>query len=491
MVTLTDEAVDYTKLFRTYQNNWVGFAHNILNIRLDDEQQKILTAIQNNRKISVRSGHARGKDFVAAVASLCFLYLNVPSKVINTAPTGRQVVSIMMSEIGKIHNKASIPLGGDVLATKIKFEGEPDWFLEGFKAGDKATEAWTGFHSENMFVVVTEASGVEDQTFNAIEGLLTGNSKLLLVFNYNHLRGEAHRSTRDPKFAKFCLSCLDAPNVIARKIIYPGQVDYEWVADKINKPGWTTAISKSEARAEELDFEWEGSWYHPSDLFRIKVLGEAPKQDESALISYTWIEAANKRWKDCGGKGNGNLALGVDIAGDGRDKSVMAHRRGNVLEKMQCYAESDNMAMAGKIKVVLKDSKDNAYIDSIGEGSGTYKRTQEIDEIRNQCHSGKFSYKAEYLKDYTGEEEFINMRAYCYYALRDALNPQYDTLLAMPEDDELMEELTEVKWDHRSDGKIFIEPKDKLKDRIGRSPDKSDAVALTFFKVKRARIRVV
>jgi len=45
-----------------------------------------LEAIQAFRRTSVRSGHAAGKDYVAAVASLCFLYLNIPSKVINTAP---------------------------------------------------------------------------------------------------------------------------------------------------------------------------------------------------------------------------------------------------------------------------------------------------------------------------------------------------------------------------------------------------------------------
>ena len=45
------------------------------------------------------------------------------------------------------------------------------------------TEAWSGFHAVNTMFVVTEASGLSEAVFNAIEGNLQGNSRLLLVFN--------------------------------------------------------------------------------------------------------------------------------------------------------------------------------------------------------------------------------------------------------------------------------------------------------------------
>ena len=46
-----------------------------MGVFLDDEQKAIVTAVQHNRRVSVRSGTARGKDFVAAVIAMCFLYL--------------------------------------------------------------------------------------------------------------------------------------------------------------------------------------------------------------------------------------------------------------------------------------------------------------------------------------------------------------------------------------------------------------------------------
>jgi len=470
-----------------YQADWNKYAHEVLNVNLDDRQKEILEAVQNNRRVSVRSGNARGKDFVAAVASLCFLYLNRPSKVINTAPTNRQVVSIMMSEISTIHQKANISLGGEVLSQKIKIPGKPDWFLEGFKAADKDTEAWQGFHSQKLMVVVTEASGIDDFTFDAIESILTGDSRFLIVYNPNVLRGESYNSSRSPIYKSFKLNCLDAPNVVAKKTIYPGQVNWEWIDEKIRKPGWVTAIDSEEVDPTHHDFQWEGKWYRPSNLAKIKILGEYPSEDEDALIPLIWIEMANERWKENGKKKNGDsLKLGVDVAGMGRDKTVFVPRYGNRVEKIEGFAKSGHMETAGKIKNRVEGNGGRAYIDSIGEGAGVYSRCK---EQRLSVTSAKASHSAEGKKDVTGQREFDNMRAYMYWAVRDALDPQFGFNLELPPDDELKQELTETRWGTRSNGKIFIEPKEDIKKRLGRSPDKSDGVSLTFYPYSRPKAR--
>ena len=43
-----------------------------------------------------------------------------------------------------------------------------------------------------------------------------------------------------------------------------------------------------------------------------------------------------------------------------------------------------------------------------------------------------------------------------------------------------MEEATEIKWSFLSNGKIIIEPKEDIKERLGHSPDEFDALANTF-----------
>jgi hypothetical protein len=459
-----------------YEGDWNKFAREGLGVRLDRKQRRILESMQINRRTSVRSGHAAGKDYVAAVGSLCFLYLNIPSKVINTAPTDRQVINIMMSEIGRIYRNAKIDLGGDLWTHKITFE-DPDWFLLGFKTKDKKPEDWTGFHSPNLMVVVTEASGIDQVTFDAIEGLLTGNSRLVLIFNPNRTTGEAYQSTRSPLYKKFKLNCLNAVNVRARKILIPGQVDWEWIDEKIRKPGWVIEISEGEAKKDGSDFKWEGKWYRPNDLFLVKVMGEFPRATEDTLIPLIWIELANDRWHDLQGKGEGMLKLGVDIAGMGRDLTVFAFRRGDVIERLKVYSKQDHMVTVGKIKNELIKKEDIAPVDSSGEGAGVFSR---LLELRVNAIGVKASESAKGLTDITEQRTFANMRAYLYWALRDALDPALGGELALPPLDELTQDLTEVHWNTRSNGEIIIEEKDKIKKRLGRSPDYGDAVANTF-----------
>ena len=463
-----------------YTTNWVRMSKEIFGHRLSEKQEEILRSVQNNRRTTARSGHACGKDFVAADAALCFLYSYYPSKVICTAPTDRQVNSIMMAEIGKTWKNAKVPLGGRLLSNQIVFGDDLDWFLIGFKARDKDVEAWGGFHSPHILIIATEASGLENETFEAIEGITTGRVvRILLIGNPHREIGEFAKSFKSPLYHKIKMSCLDAPNVKAKEIIIPGQVDWEWVNEKIKK--WCTEIEKEKVIGD--DFEWEGKWYRPNDLFRVKVMGEFPKESEGKLIPLSWIEEANARWKERQGRGFGPLRLGVDIAGMGRNLSIYTHRRESIVTHIESFAnpegrETVHMENAGRIKNILKKPEDRALIDTIGEGAGVHSRCKEqgVNSI-----SAKFSYHAKGLRDKSGEREFSNMRAYCYWAVRDALDPQYAINLALPENDELLEDLTEITYLTQSDGRIKIEPKEDIEERLGRSPDYSDSLALSYY----------
>ena len=383
-----------------------------------------------------------------------------------------------MSEISKIHRNAKVDLGGHVWTHRITFK-EPDWFLEGFKAQDKQVEDWSGYHSPNLMVVVSEASGIEKETFDAIEGILTGNSRLVLTFNPNRARGEAYESTKSPLYSKFKLSSLDSVNVRAKKILIPGQVDYQWIDEKLRKPGWMAPIDEEEARPQKyFDFKWEGRWYRPSDLCLVRILGEFPQASEDSLIPLAWVELANERWRKLKGKGEGPLRLGVDVAGMGIDLGTHAFRRGDVIEKIKTYAKQDHMVTVGKIKNELKDDEDSSYIDAIGEGAGVYSRAV---ELGMNVESVKGSRTAKGLTDLTGERKFANMRAYLHWAVRDALDPNMGGELALPPVDELTQDLTIVHWTTRSNGEIIIEAGPQIKKNLGRSPDYGVSVMNTFF----------
>lgn len=473
-----------------WRNDWNKFSYEVLGARLDREQQAILTSCQENPMTAVASGTSRGKDFVAACAALCFMYLTPTfkngelignTKVALTAPTGRQVMNIMIPEVSRLFRKAKI-LPGRLLSDGIR-TNYTEWFLIGFKSGEDNMEAWSGFHAVNTMFIVTEASGISETIFDAIEGNLQGNSRLLLVFNPNVTTGYAAKAMKSSRFAKFRLDSLNAENVIKKKNIIPGQVDYVWVKDKVNT--WCSPISKEEFDEGRGDFVWEGRLYRPNDLFRIKVRGMFPEVSEDVLIPYEWIEQANITWKiltEKGFKPRKKVRLGVDIAGMGRDSSVLVPRYGNYVSEFKTHhsgGKADHMAVAGMVRQYLYDEKARAFIDTIGEGAGVYSRLMELDCVN--AISCKFSESAKGLHDITGQYNFTNMRAYLYWKVREWLNPKNGFQPALPPSDDFTEEATSTKWTFQSDGSISIEKKELIKDRIGRSPDKLDALANTFY----------
>ena len=494
-------------LLNSWRADWNRFVRDALGVTLDREQQEILSSVQFNPRTSVASGTARGKDFVAACAAVSFLYLTPRwnsrrelvenTKVALTAPTDRQVKNIMIPEVARLYNRAKqrgIVLPGRLNAYDIRTDNE-EWFLTGFKADEHNHEAWSGFHAVHTMFIITEASGIGDDTFAAIEGNLQGDSRILLLFNPNTPVGYAARSQRGDRWAKFRLNSLTAPNVLEKRLIIPGQVDYEWVVDKVEQ--WCMPISEEE-RTEELDdFFFEGKWYRPEDLFRKKVLGKFPKVADDVLIPQQWIEAAQERWRQAQGQepvSDELRLLGVDVAGMGRDSTCYCERKGRwvgTLTSRNSGGQADHMAVAGEIAARRRrHPRMVVSIDTIGEGAGVYSRCIEIDEKR-YIISCKYSEGAKQydrdLTDITGQYRFVNMRAYLFWCVRDWLNPKNDTGAMLPPDSQLLEEATEIRWSFRSDGKILIEPKEDIKKRLGRSPDRFDALANTFYPVRSTR----
>lgn len=486
--------IDYQKgaqRIRRWQKDWNLFAKEVLGANLDKEQQAILSSVQHNKMTAVASGTARGKDYVAACAAMCFMYLTPRfdkdgnlfknTKIAMTAPTGRQVKDIMIPEVARLFRKAKF-LPGRLLSNGIRTNYD-EWYLTGFKSSEDNTEAWSGFHAVNTMFIVTEASGIAESTFNAIEGNLQGNSRLLIVFNPNVTTGYAAKAMKSARFHRFRLNSLNAENVVSKKNIIPGQVDYEWVKDKVET--WASLIRPSEFDNGQGDFIWEGKMYRPNDLFRVKVLGLFPKAAEDILIPYEWIELANQRWQqlhDDGFVSKKHVRLGVDVAGMGRDSSVLVPRYGSWIPEIKAHqsgGQADHMKVVGMTVPYLQDKKAKAFIDTIGEGAGVYSRLVELEH--NNAYSCKFSEGVKGMHDVTGQYSFANMRAYLFWAVRDWLNPKNGFDPALPPDDGLAEEATEIHWSFQSNGNIIIEPKEEIKKRLKRSPDKFDALANTFY----------
>ena len=190
------------------------------------------------------------------------------------------------------------------------------------------------------------------------------------------------------------------------------------------------------------------------------------KVSEDGLIPYEWIEIANEDWRQLKSEGfspNKGARVGIDVAGMGRDDSVLCVRHGNFVREFEAHqsaGQADHMHVVGMAVKHLRNREAKAFIDTIGEGAVVYSRL--IEQGYNNAYSCKFSYGAKGLTDITGQYEFANMKAYLFWSIRVWLNPKNNFFPALPPCDKLMEEATATKLRFQRDGQISIEPKDYL-----------------------------
>lgn len=117
----------------------------------------------------------------------------------------------------------------------------------------------------------------------------------------------------------------------------------------------------------------------------------------------------------------------------------------------------------------------NIRVDTSGIGAGLYDKLREMGHIVVEFMSQK---KAD---DETDAARHINARSAAYWRLRNLLR---DGKLALPIDQELREELLAHYFFEASDGRLQLVAKDHVRLAIGRSPDKSDALAMAVYQTE-------
>jgi hypothetical protein len=210
-------------------------------------------------------------------------------------------------------------------------------------------------------------------------------------------------------------------------------------------------------------------------------LGDDPWQ----VIPTAWIRAAQQRWKDGAGQPLVPLdSIGVDVARGGADQTVLAKRYGvwfAPLEKYPGKDTPDGPVVAGLVSVAMAQAGTGcANVDVIGVGSSVYDALvqQGVAAVPVNFAAGTPQ------RDRSGVLGMANTRAWAYWSLREALDPQKGDGLCLPPDTQLLADLCAPRWQMRATG-IQVEAKEDIVKRIGRSPDCGDAVALAHLSLPR------
>jgi hypothetical protein len=209
------------------------------------------------------------------------------------------------------------------------------------------------------------------------------------------------------------------------------------------------------------------------------------KEDAWQLIPTAWIKAAQARWRADGATVK-QSHIGMDVAHGGRDKTVLAPRHGDWFAPLVKVpgAKTPDGQSAAAILVQHRTDDSMVLIDAIGYGASAAERLRDpVPEGYGiaRAHAINVASGSPDYRDKSRKFKVINKRAEMYWRLREALDPEGDHEISLPPDAELLADLAAPKYEITPSG-LKIESKDKIAERLKRSPDCGDAVALSMLE---------
>jgi hypothetical protein len=211
--------------------------------------------------------------------------------------------------------------------------------------------------------------------------------------------------------------------------------------------------------------------------------------DPWQVLPTAWVKAAQKRWLEREKPDMPLSGVGVDVARGGRDSLTICKRYGSWFDEIGKTAGvnvEDGPAAAGIVQQQIANDRHIGYIsvDVIGVGSSAYDSLHAMyEELARPINVAEGS-------DYVAMSNtdpprplfrMRNIRAEMYWRFREMLDPERGSEIALPPDNEMVADLCAARYKVMAGGVIQIEEKDKIKERIGRSPDVGEAVLLAAF----------
>ena len=393
------------------------------------------------------SGHGTGKSAMGAWLTWWILSTRPGSIGTVTAGSYVQLESRTWAAIqwwGKICATAH---WFDIQAHKIVALEDPEnWKVQAQSCKEENAQSFAGQHARTStsWYLFDEASEVPKGIWDTAAGGLTDGEPMFFAW------GQCVRNT-----GAFYEACF-------------GTQAARWNVRRVDS-------RNSRFTNKELIAQWLKDYGEESDYFRVRVLGMPPSASELQYIDRARVDAARKR--TFATTPYDPLIAGFDVSGGGKAWNVIRFRRGL------------NMDVRAPIRMPGdKDPDRSQRIAICAEMLNETDQDRKVTALFVDTAFGapivavlrQMGYQNAYEVAFGGEspdEHFLNLRAYMYSKLKDAL-----MLGAIPKDDEnLAQQLCLPGYHIRTGGsKLVIESKQDIQARGEKSPDDADALALTF-----------
>lgn len=318
----------------------------------------------------------------------------------------------------------------------LQFSGleEPDNLRGGYDDGmivDEAASMKSGIWGEVLVPRLADRDG-----WAVVTGTVKGMDQLYDFYSFG-----------DPSSDKY--------NEHWKSLYYPVSLTrgkLPWLTEeKLEKMAAGMGGTDSIAWRQEMDLDWLAN-------------------DGNLLIGLPAVREAMKRTvADESFRRDANV-LGVDTSGHGEDKTEFVRRQGRVCFPKKEFGDVEGMYLAGQILLEHKSAPlDAVFVDCTG-GYGF----SVVENLRRMAGDQLTVYEVNFSAKANDSEHYINKRAEMWDEMARWMGSA-----VLPGDERLCKDLTNVRYEIVN-GRLKLEDKKAVKQRLGRSPDAADALALTF-----------
>jgi len=405
-----------------------------------------ITAVSEAIQIAVSSGHGIGKSALVSWLILWALSTHEDTRGVVTANTDRQLTTKTWPEVAKWHRLMLCSHWFKFTATAI-FSADEDhektWRVDAIPWNERAPEAFAGLHNKGhrILVVFDEASAIPDIIWETVEGALTDEGTEIIW------------------------ACFGNPTRNAGRFREAfGRLGHRWQHEQIDS---RTVRGTNKVQIDK----WIADYGEDSDFVRVRVRGLFPRAGSMQFIPSDVVEAATKI------EANPTLydpvIIGVDVARFGDDESVILVRRGRDARTWPTltFRGVDTMTLAGKVAEIIRQQQaDAVMVDETGIGGAVVDRLRQLGHRVFGVNNGAVS-------DVPVDGESVaNKGAECWARMRQWLK----TGGSIRDDADLRTQLESREYGYNQHSEIRLESKDDMKKRGLSSPDRADALALTF-----------
>lgn len=391
---------------------------------------------------AVASGNGIGKSTYAAITILWAVSTLEDTIGVATANTRTQLITKTWATLGRWFNLFLAKHLFTYTATSIYSSSpvhERIWRFDAIPWRKTSPEAFAGLHNKRRRVVLIfdEASAIPDTIWETAEGALTDEAtEIIWVALGNPTRNNGR--------------FYDAFH----------KLRHRWLGLQVDSRSCGITNKKKIA-------EWLEDKGAESDWFRVHVKGEFPIQGDLQFIPTHLVEQARNRVVTEGQVSFAPKILTLDAAWTGGDVCACVLRQGISAQILWTQAKNDDdVALAARLAKTEDEVQADAVFIDQAYGTGVYSAGKHM----------KRKWMLVAFGSAPTDPQYLNKRAEMWALMKKWLQEGG----AIPDDPPLAEELVGMEQIFREDGKLQLEKKADFKDRLGFSPDRADALALTF-----------